>query len=281
MKFRANRAISELPEKGIEATTDTVFRPGNASVINTLKGTVDDDVFKSIQQASMMKLLKRSVDFNGKGKINDIFKSGNLETALNSYGDETLEAMFGKEITRGLRSFQKEVDVLTKRELGRGGSAGGLVAAGLGAAVVFAPLQTLPALLGLTIIRGLLGSPKFVGLLSKKDPGSIAQMIQMMERAARQYGVRMVDGSYVESGVDLVKEGFETGKTAVGITDEDIQQQADEGLNIFQQLREQVTAPLKTSELQLPDVQPMQSPTDPLSPERIDFAEQVAGRPIV
>ena len=281
MKFRANRAISELPEKGIEATTDTVFRPGNASVINTLKGTVDDDVFKSIQQASMMKLLKRSVDFNGKGKINDIFKSGNLETALNSYGDETLEAMFGKEITRGLRNFQKEVDVLTKGELGRGGSAGGLVAAGLGAAVVFAPLQTLPALLGLTIVRGLLGSPKFVGLLTKGDPGSIAQMIQMMERAARQYGVRMVDGSYVESGVDFTKKGFEAAKTAVGITDEDIQQQADEGLNIFQQLREQVTAPLKTSELQLPDVQPMQSPTDPLSPERIDFAEQVAGRPIV
>jgi hypothetical protein len=55
--------------------------------------------------------------------------------------------MFGKEITRGLSDFQTQVDVLTKGELGRGGSAGGLVAAGLGAAVVFAPLQTLPALL--------------------------------------------------------------------------------------------------------------------------------------
>ena len=107
MKFRQNRAISDLPEKGIEATVDTIFRPGNASVINTLKNTVDDDVFQSMQQASMMKLLQRSVDFNGKGKINDIFKPGNLETALNSYGDETLDAMFGKEITRGLRAFQR------------------------------------------------------------------------------------------------------------------------------------------------------------------------------
>ena len=280
-KFASNRAISELPEKGIEATTDTVFRPGNASVINNLKGTVDDDVFKSIQQASMMKLLKRSVDFNGKGKINDIFKTGNLETALNSYGDETLEAMFGKEVTIGLKSFQREVDTLTKGELGRGGAAGGLVAAGLGAAIVFAPLQTLPALLGLTIVRQVLGNPFFVGLLSKKDPGSIAQMIQAVERAARQYGVRMVDGSYVESGVDLVKEGFDKSKTAVGITDDDIQEQTDQGLNVFQELRNQVTAPLKTSQLQLPDVQPMQSPTDPLSQERLAFAEQVAGRPII
>jgi hypothetical protein len=280
MKFRANRAISDLPEKGIEATTDTIFRPGNASVINTLKGTVDDDVFNSIQQASMMKLLKRSVDFNGKGKINDIFKPGNLETALNSYGDETLEAMFGKEITRGLRDFQKQVDVLTKGEVGRGGSAGGLVAAGLGAAVVFAPLQTLPALLGLTIVRTALGNPRFVGYLSKTDPGSIAQAIQILERAARQYGVRMVDGSFVSSTVDFADETFEAGKTALGITDEDVDTGVDEGLNLFQQLRQQVTAPIKELP-QLPQIQTTQTSVDPLSPERLDFAERIAGRPVV
>ena len=38
-KFRANRALSDLPEKGIEATTDTIFRPGNASIINTVSYT--------------------------------------------------------------------------------------------------------------------------------------------------------------------------------------------------------------------------------------------------
>ena len=280
LKFRANRAISQLPEKGIEATTDTIFRPGNASVINNLKGTVDADVFNSIQQASMMKLLKRSVDFNGKGKINDIFKPGNLETALNSYGDETLEAMFGKETTRGLRAFQREVDVLTKGELGRGGAAGGLVAAGLGAAIVFAPLQTLPALLGLSIVRYVLGSPKLVGLLSKTDPGSVAQLIQGVERAARQFGVRMVDGTYVEQGLDLVGEGIGAAKTAVGITDDDVEGATEQGTNLFQQLRNQVTAPIK-SPIALPDVQSPVLPDDPMSPDRLDFAEQVAGRPIL
>ena len=284
LKFRANRAISQLPEKGIEATTDTIFRPGNATVINNLKGTVDADVFNSIQQASMMKLLKRSVDFNGKGKINDIFKPGNLETALNSYGDETLDAMFGKEVTRGLRAFQREIDVLTKGESGRGGSAGGLVAAGLGAAVVFAPLQTLPALLGLTIVRKVFENSFLVGLLTKTDPGRIAQLIQGVERAARQFGVRMVDGTYVEQTVNFVGEGIDEGinlsKTAVGITDEDVSDATDQGLNMFQQLRNQVTAPIKQLP-QLPNVQPTQTPTDPMSQERLDFAEQVAGRPVL
>jgi len=280
MKFRSNRAISDLPEKGIEATVDTIFRPGNASVINTLKNTIDDDVFQSMQQASMMKLLQRSVDFNGKGKINDIFKPGNLETALNSYGDETLDAMFGKEITRGLRAFQREVDVLTKGESGRGGAAGGLVAAGLGAAIVFAPLQTLPTLVGLSIVRSVLSSKLMVGLLSKTDPGSVAQLIQAVERAARQMGVRMVDGTYVEGAVDILGEGVDTAKTAVGITDDDVSGVADQGLNMFQQLRNQVTAPIKQLP-QLPNVQPIQSSTDPMSQERLDFAEQVAGRPVL
>ena len=280
LKFRANRAISQLPEKGIEATTDTIFRPGNATVINNLKGTVDADVFNSIQQASMMKLLKRSVDFNGKGKINDIFKPGNLETALNSYGDETLEAMFGKEVTQGLRAFQREIDVLTKGESGRGGAAGGLVAAGLGAAVVFAPLQTLPALIGLSIVRKVFENSFLVGLLTKTDPGRIAQLIQGVERAARQFGVRMVDGTYVEQTVDFIGEGIDKGidlsKTAVGITDEEIS-------NATQQLRNQVTAPIKQLP-GLPQVTPVQTPqtpTDPLSQERLDFAEQVAGRPVL
>jgi glycerate kinase len=33
--------------------------------------------------------------------------------------------MFGKELTQGLRYFQKTVDTLTKQEAGRGGAAGG------------------------------------------------------------------------------------------------------------------------------------------------------------
>ena len=192
--------------------------------------------------------------------------------------------MFGKEVTRGLRAFQREIDVLTKGESGRGGAAGGLVAAGLGAAVVFAPLQTLPALIGLSIVRKVFENSFLVGLLTKTDPGRIAQLIQGVERAARQFGVRMVDGTYVEQTVDFIGEGIDEGidlsKTAVGITDEEVSGATDQGLNMFQQLRNQVTAPIKQLP-QLPNVQPTQTPTDPMSQERLDFAEQVAGRPVL
>jgi hypothetical protein len=43
-----------------------------------------------------------------RAELQILFKSGNLKTALDSYGDETLDAMFGKELTQGLRTFKKQ-----------------------------------------------------------------------------------------------------------------------------------------------------------------------------
>ena len=108
-----------------------------------------------------------------------------------------------------------------------------------------------------------------------------------MERAARQYGVRSVDGSFVEGTVDFADELFEDAKTAVGITDEQVEEQTGEGLQMFQQMRDrinEITKPIQpvpeVPEVAPPDLAQAQIP-DPLSEERIEFAERVAGRPIL
>ena len=93
----------------------------------------------------------------------------------------------------------------------------------------------------------------------------------------------MVDGDIIpisEGGVNILDETFEAGKTALGITDEDVDTGVNEGLNLFQQLREQVTAPIRELP-QLPQVDTTQASVDPLSPDRLDFAERIAGRPVV
>lgn len=283
MKFERTKAIADLPNKTIEETVNTIFRPRSASTINALKETVDDDVFKEIQQASMQRLLSKSIDMNGKGKITDLFKSQNLKTSLDSFGDETLDAMFGVETRRGLRDLQFQIDVLTGGEAGRGGAAGGLIAAGLSAAIVFAPLATLPTVTGLAIAKVLLSFPPFVRLMSRSDAGSTVQAVRMFNASLRQFGLHFVNGEIVPfatGATGLINKGLDLGKTAVGITDEDVSDATDQGLNMFQQLRNQVTAPIKQLP-QLPNVQPTQTPTDPMSQERLDFAEQVAGRPVL
>jgi len=283
MRFEKTRAISDLPNKTIEETVNTIFRPGSASVINTLKNTVDDKVFNDIQQASMQKLLSKSIDLNGEGKVTDLFKSTNLKTSLDSIGDETLDSMFGSETRRGLRDLQQQIEFLSGGEPGKGGAAGALIAAGLSAAIVFQPLTALPTVAGLAIARSLLTYPPFVRLMSRSDQGSISQALQIFNTTLRQFGLRMVDGNIISissGAVDVLDDAYDLGKEAIGITDDDVQGQADQGLNMFQKLREQVTAPIKELP-QLPQVNTIQASVDPMSQERIDFAEQVAGRPIV
>jgi hypothetical protein len=286
LKLEANRAISDLPLKGIDETVNIIFRPNANANIEILKNTVSPEVFTSIQQASMQKLLSKSIDINGKGRITDLFKSGNLKTALDSYGDETLEAMFGKELSQGLRNFQRQLDTLTKQEAGRGGAAGGLVAAGIGASLALNPIAVLPSVLGLAVARRLFASPSFVSIVSKTDKGSIMTAIDMTEQALRQTLVRqlgmeaeeagevaggIMDGAYDAAGIEeLLNPVKDLIKDTISET-QDLQQEAQQSLRTTQ-------AP--TPSIPLPDVSGTQMPTlSPLSEDRLALDEQLFGRP--
>ena len=290
LMFEANRAIVDLPNKGVEETVQAIFRPRSGSNIRILRETLEDtpEVFREVQQASMQKLLSKSIDFNynGKGNITDIFKPGQLKSALDTYGDETLEAMFGKEVTQGLKDFQRYIDLSTVGEIGRGGSAGGLVAAGIAAGIVFAPLATLPTLAGLAVIRQLFSSPRFVGLMLKTDKGSISQAIQMARRAAGLAGVRYINGEaeIIGSETEKIVEDAANEAEEEGFTDQirklirsTTEKAQDAAGQAQQSLR---TTQVPTPSIPLPDVSGTQMPTlSPLSEDRLALDEQLFGRP--
>jgi len=290
LKLEANRAISDLPLKGIDETVNIIFRPNANANIQILKDTVSDEVFTSIQQASMQKLLSKSIDLNGKGRITDLFKAGNLKTALDSYGDATLEAMFGKELTQGLRNFQRQIDVLTKQEAGRGGAAGGLVAAGIGASLALNPIAVLPTVLSLAVARKLFASPGFVSAVAKTDKGSILTVLDMTEQALRQTLVRqlgmgaeqageaasgIMDGAYDQAGIEeLLGPVKNLLKEAVSGV-EDLEQETRQSLRTTQ-----ATPPPPPANIPLPDVTTIEMPNaDPLSSDRLALDEQLFGRP--
>jgi len=287
IKLESNRAISDLPLKGIDETVNIIFRPNANANIQILKDTVSDEVFTSIQQASMQKLLSKSIDLNGKGRITDLFKPGNLKTALDSYGDETLDAMFGKELTQSLRNFQKQIDILTKQEAGRGGAAGGLVAAGIGASLALNPIAVLPTVLGLAVARKLFASPRVVAAFAKTDKGSVITSVDMTEQAIRQTLIRelgmeaeqagsfagdIMDGVIDAAGVEEIINDTKKAAQEVVTGVEDIEQQTRQNLRSTQ-------APV-VQNIPLPDISSIEMPNlDPLSQERLDLDEQLFGRP--
>jgi len=289
LKLESNRAIADLPLKGIDETVNIIFRPRAKENIEILKETLKDtpEVFTAIQQASMQKLLSKSIDLNGKGKITDLFKPGNLKSSLEAYTDETLDAMFGKELTQGLKNFQKTIDTLTKQEAGRGGATGGLVAAGIGASLALNPIAVLPTVLSLAVARKLFASPRVVAAFAKTDKGSIMTSLDMTEQAIRQTLVREL-GMEAEQAGSLARDIMDGAIDAVGVEEiindtkkaaqkvvtgvEDIEQEARQNLRSTQ-------APV-VQNIPLPDISSIEMPNlDPLSQERLDLDEQLFGRP--
>ena len=269
--FEQNSIIKRLDVSGTDEIADVVFKPNSAANIQIVKDTVDPETFVEIQQASLSKLLKDSFD-PSKEKITDIFKPDRLRRTLDSYGDSTLEAMFGKESLMGFRALQRALDGLTIEK-----SAGTLVAAGI--AVNALSIGMLPTVAGLALMRQAFSSPRILNILASKDPKAIGRTIQFFIRTARQLGIRLVGDSIYE-GKEQAERGIERGKKEF----QNIRNQNPDVKSFeesLRNLREQSQRDIRNfqSSTPLPEVEPVN--VDPLSPERLDFAERLANRPVI
>mgnify|MGYP003109900117 CR=1 FL=1 len=268
--FLANKNLSDLPNKTPDEIVDTIFRPNNDKNILRLREIMNEEDFAKVQEASLGKLLKDAIDFDlaGNPPITDIFKAGNLNTALTKYSKETLEAMFSKEFATDIKHFANVVDVLTKGEVGRGNFAGALIAAGIAASVVFAPLQALPTVLGLFVVRSVLGRPGAIKFFTKTDKGSIMQLMDITGVALQQAGVRAVAG-----GFSSIAEETEKAVTPA-LAEFDVDQ-------FIQETRPQVER-RKQPSIPLPDVLPVGAREQlKISEDRRQFAEDLFRRPVI
>lgn len=270
--FEQNSIIKRLDVSGTDEIADVVFKPNSAANIQIVKETVDPETFIEIQQASLSKLLKDTFD-PSKEKITDIFKPDRLRRTLDSYGDTTLEAMFGKESLLGFRALQSALDGLTIEK-----SAGTLVAAGI--AVNALSIGMLPTVAGLALMRQAFSSPAILKILAQKDPQSVGRVIQFFIRSARQLGIRLV-GDAIAEGSQQAEAGLQRGQEELQNIERQNQQEIKSFQDSLRDLRDESQRNIRNlqSSTPLPQVEPVN--VDPLSPERLDFAERLANRPIV
>jgi hypothetical protein len=263
-----NKNISDLPNKPVDEIVSTIFRPRNGDNIRFLRNELDAQTMQSVQDAAFIKFLENSIDFGytGKANIADIFKPGNLTTSLEKYGDDTLEAMFGRETTKSLKNLADTIDILTKGEAGRGAVAGGIVAAGIGASILFTPFAALPTIAGLLVARFMLSNPAIIKLFTKTDKGSIAQLLDAFGTAVNQVSARTIG-----TGIDMARE--ETQKLT-----EDILATED-----AQRIQSEIRGDFRPqTNIILPEIDPI--PSQPLSLDdqaRIDYAERLFRRPVI
>lgn len=245
--LEGNLIISKLPEATTEEVVNKIFTPQGASNIRIVKETVGNETFREIQNNAMNKMLNRAIDFDGltkNGDITKIFQAEKFQNILRSYGDETLEAMFGKEVARGLNNFAKSMDVLTRAEVGRGGSPGTLVAAAI-AINSFNPALW-PTIGGMAILRAAFQNPWFLKTMARTDKSAAVQLIEVFERMFRIGSIAELTRSIGRTQADL-ESRLQEQVDQVEI-DQDTQNRLQE---ILQDLEQRSR---RTSSIPLPDI---------------------------
>ncbi|MBQ57499.1 hypothetical protein CL642_00730 [bacterium] len=196
---------SNVVLRTLQSTTDpeviaqTVFR-NPASIreaqkflgnkVTTVNGR-EVPTMELVRDAAMGRVLKQigaTVDEAGSIRMTDdfveSFKSGRLgnklQSVLRSYGDETLNTMFGKGAAEGLNAMAETMVRASNASIaGKGGLAAPNIALGLGvASLIMNPLATLPTAAAFKIMSVALRNPKVLKMMmASRQPNKVKDFL--------------------------------------------------------------------------------------------------------
>jgi len=260
--LEGNLIISKLPEATTEEVVSKIFTPQGASNIRLVRETVGEEAFSEIQNNAMNKMLQRAIDFDGMtkgGDIAKIFQADKFENIVRSYGDETLEAMFGQDVAQGLNNLARTIQSTTAKEVGRGGAPGTLVAAAI-AINSFNPVIW-PTIGGMAVLRSAFQNPFFLKMMARTDKSAAVQLIEVFERMLRIGGIQELSRATGTAIEDLEETALEQ----MQATDIDEQTQ-NEINNIIRETEGRIRA---RPTIELPDVASV-----PIIPPSLPGADQ-------
>ena len=254
-------ALNDSPEKIVA----NVFGPGSAKEINYLKAALADtpETFKQIQENAMGQLLSKAVStgkLTNSGSLADIFKPNVLRNTLESYGDDTLIAMFGKEQTLALKALQQSLDLQVGAA--KGLTAGGIVAGAIGAQAL--NISLLPTIVALKIFGNVFANPRIVKLMANTDQTSTMMVIDAFEKAARLASAQAI----AEQSEDVQTSVIQELQKQLG--DEENQERA----NIIKDQVQGIVPKIPTVIPDLPEITPTSAPID-----RTNISRSLLGSP--
>ena len=146
----------------VEQVIDYIFRPKSSTKINQAKEFLGEDLFTQLREASMLKILQNVGTDATQPGLGPIFNGPSFRKALDLYGKDTLQAMFGKDLTKDLYKFADQITILTSKN-----QSGGLVAANVALKpLTKGPKALISPLLPFRVMAYLMNRPGFVEYLT-------------------------------------------------------------------------------------------------------------------
>ena len=238
-----------------EVIAQAVFK--NPSSIKQAQRFLPPERMENVRDAAMGRILKQvgaTVDSaTGDIRLTDdfveAFKSGRLgnkfQSVFRSYGDETLDAMFGKNAAESLNQMAETmVSVSNASTAGKGGLAAPQIALALGSvSLILNPLATLPAIAGYAFMSKALRNPK---------------VLKMMMASRRKNSFKEFLSGKFKSG-DPFGQGLQAAlaiaaATTVQGTRMLVDQAAEEAAPVTEQARQQLQPVVQQAMTQIPQI---------------------------
>jgi len=171
-----NRFLNTLATGDIDTIGKEVLN--TTSNINAAKNALSPEVMEGVKDAAMGRILQQAdIAMSADGTVKmtedfiDAFRSGRLgnrlQNIINSYGDESLDALFGPGTARSLNTLAADmVRASNKSIAGKSTLAGAAVALSLsGAHLLFSPLTVIPTAVAFAVMAKALRHPKVLRML--------------------------------------------------------------------------------------------------------------------
>lgn len=151
-----------------EQVVDVVFKRGTPSSIKRVMPLLKKPAQDEVRQLAMQDILKHATR-QTEDPLVSVFDGQSLQTALDGYGRETLDAMFGKQLADDLYRFSRVTKFVTQNQMGKGGQ---LAAQ----AIALRPLENLGRLVQINLIGKFMNSDKGIQWLTEglRAPGTRA-----------------------------------------------------------------------------------------------------------
>ena len=244
LQFEQSKIFANIESATPETIAQVVFRPNSAVSINQVRGQVSEEAFLNIQDEALEQLIKKGIPGGG-SDLSEIFKPGNFQKALESYGDDTLEAMFGKDLQQALKGFSRALNVTVSgaEKTGAGSIVAGTLAAG------FFNLNLLPTVATLTVYKTLFANPRVVSMLARTDKSAMGEVLDAVEKAIRLSGFSAVGQASTDASEEIGRGLEESGvlDQAAGFQDQ------------ARQVIDQVAKPISRG-LEIPKISPVAPP---------------------
>ena len=108
-KSQLFRDITNAPDAEI---VDVLLKPRNAREIEKVFNVVGPERAQALREESMRSLINKVIKNSDAGDFKDVFNPEIFRTTLDSIGDESLTAFFGKDLTKALRDYQRRLTII-------------------------------------------------------------------------------------------------------------------------------------------------------------------------